>query len=1301
MISAVDVASPYKGLAPFEDSDLDALMFFGRERESDIVAMNILAARLTVLYGPTGVGKSSLLRAGVARRLRQLAPEGDVVVFSTWREDPVVSLTAAIAPDADAGSLLDAVTACGRDVCLVLDQFEEYFLYHGDARGPDSLVEQLPELVNSDARVNVLLGIREDALAKLDVFKARLPGLFGNYLRLDHLDRDAARDAILGPLARYAELTDEPWGAQPELVEAVLDEVAAGKIDLGRTGRALVESHGRRPRVEAPFLQLVMQRLWEVERLAGSTTLTLSSLRELGGAAHIVEDHLENALGSLTPTQQDTAAAIFEHLVTPSGSKIAHRLSDLATYASLDTHSLEPIVGALEHERIIRALRDGTNGDGHYEIYHDVLAGAVLQWRERHEAQRDLELERARARDRHRRTLAALAVVGAALAVMTGLAIYAFSQRSEARQQAEIAHQKQADATRQRLAAVAALEQANKERAKATKAENRATREAAKATANAAAAVRNQRQAETNAKRADESALAAAESEQRARASATKALAEKRNAERQKTRANHNFVTAQTQRRRAVRSAHAALAAAREAQEAKSDAQATAYVAQADAYLDRDPQQSLGYALNASKLEKSPRVEGALISSLLAIHLHALLPGGGGALSAATYSDDGALIGIAAKNGVTIIRGRDYRRLHVLRNANATTLAFSQDRTLVASGARDGVVRVWDVNTGALVKTLTTGGQIAAVSFSPDGQALLAASTDKTVRLWQVGSYVERRFAHPAPLRGAFFSSDGNYVVTFTAEAVARVFRVATGDLAATLPQQGEVTAAAYSPTGDTVTTAGRRNAYVWDTKTWERRHLLTGHTTAIRAVSYSADGKRVATAGGDEGIGRVWSVETGAPIYTLTGTFSELLTIAVGPDSIATAGTDGAVRIWRDPIGALAVVLAGHHDSVTSVSYGPGGLVLTGSDDGAARVWDTGGEEQLTLIDRHAAGVTSVEANQNGTLIVSGGGDGVARVWRQGRDVVVLAHGGKVVRASLDRAATRVLTWGDDGTAKLWRVDGTRLGEFRHGAPVNAAVLSVDGRFVMTGGEDGVVRLWTVAGAPVAKMQQGSKVTAAAFSPDGTLAATAGEDGTARIWEGRTGKPGRALIGHTDVVTALAFSPNGKLLATASADDTARIWNLADGSARRLDANDQGLTSVVFSPNGKLLLTAGRKGDAHTWDVASGQSVKVFRRHVAVVSDARFSADGRWVVTAGPTAAGLWKTRDGSLLFFLRGHTQALRTALFSGDGRWIVTGGAVDGTVQRYRCRLCGTQAELVRMAKARLAALDRAHKAASGRY
>ena len=275
MTATAQAFAPYRGLAPFGESELDALLFFGRERETEIATANLIGARLTVLYGPSGVGKSSLLRAGVARRVRELGrsvargPDTACVVFSSWAERPLEALGNAIAAEvapvvsptapeppegATLADLAEHWTALlDGDLCLVLDQLEEYFVYHGDERGPNSLLAQLPELVSRPGlRANVLLSLRDDELARLDVLQAGLPNVFANALRLDRLTRDAARAAILGPLERWNERAgpDERVDVELELVEDVLDQSS-----VSGTGG-----------VEAPYLQLVMERVWDEER---------------------------------------------------------------------------------------------------------------------------------------------------------------------------------------------------------------------------------------------------------------------------------------------------------------------------------------------------------------------------------------------------------------------------------------------------------------------------------------------------------------------------------------------------------------------------------------------------------------------------------------------------------------------------------------------------------------------------------------------------------------------------------------------------------------------------------------------------------------------------------------------------------------------------------------------------------------------------------------------------------------------------------------------------------------------------
>ena len=317
--------------------------------ETEIVAANLLASRLTLLYGPSGVGKTSLLRAGVARsapgrgRTRRRPwpstapgpptpwprgggagrrPPRTAVPRPTRRGPPT-----APPPGPPSSAARSASSSTSSKSCSCTTP---------TSTGRAELADQLPELVQrATTRVNVLL-LREDALAQLDAFKRRIPGLFANSLRLDHLDREAARAAVLGPLERYNVLAARPMhvAIEPELVEAVLDEVAAGRIEPGAAGSRRGHERCASRRVETPYLQLVLQRVWEVERERGSHRFASRPSVTWAGPKRIVEHHLERAPAAWTPSQQDAAATAFGHLVTPSGTKIAHGRSDSAMYAS-------------------------------------------------------------------------------------------------------------------------------------------------------------------------------------------------------------------------------------------------------------------------------------------------------------------------------------------------------------------------------------------------------------------------------------------------------------------------------------------------------------------------------------------------------------------------------------------------------------------------------------------------------------------------------------------------------------------------------------------------------------------------------------------------------------------------------------------------------------------------------------------------------------------------------------------------------------------------------------------------------
>ncbi len=450
--------SPYFGLDYYEEKY--GAWFFGRETEGNKIITNLGAARLTLLHAESGVGKSSLLRAGVAWRMQRFADEnlarhGNArsvpIVFSSWKDDPVVELASAIRtaigpylagappPDLSSGGL-DAIietasSAVDASLLIMLDQFEEYFLYRSREPTPERFADEFARCINQpDLRASFLIAIREDAYAGLgDLFKGRIPNVYSNYLHVDYLDRASAEQAIRAPLDIYNSqpTISQPMHIQDELVEAVLDQVRAydGRAD-GAASRAAANGDG--DRVATPLLQLVMETIWEREREQRSHELRLSTLQELRGVNMIVDAHLGKALGALTTGERQTAIDMFDHLVTPSGGKIAESVPDLAQRTGHSESQIGAVLEKLDHERIVRPVPAPPGQDPvryrRYEIFHDVLAPTI---------NRAIAAREERRRVRRVRRLAAVVAGLIMICAVVGVLYYGLTSADAAKKTAQ------------------------------------------------------------------------------------------------------------------------------------------------------------------------------------------------------------------------------------------------------------------------------------------------------------------------------------------------------------------------------------------------------------------------------------------------------------------------------------------------------------------------------------------------------------------------------------------------------------------------------------------------------------------------------------------------------------------------------------------------------------------------------------------------------------------------------------------------------------------------------------------------
>lgn len=1175
------IENPYKGLQPFEESD--AADFYGRTALTEQIIARLAAkeqfGRFLAVVGPSGSGKSSVVKAGIIASLRRGALPGSerwLIAEMTPKAQPLDELRTALLSIAnrhdphileqlaqDESGLLGVIrTLFSEDdeLVLVIDQFEELFTLPDDINAVKHFLNLIRVAVTRpDSRLRVIITLRADFYDRPLMYPDFCDLVSQRTEIVSPLASTELRSAIVAPLDRLG----IRWDA--ELVSTIIDEVKDQPGTL-------------------PLLQYALTELFE--RREGEA-ITTGAYKAIGGILGALARRADEVYESLTSAQQETARQLFLRLVRlGEGTEDTRRQALHSELISLDQDTMHDVLTIFGQSRLLTFNHASTTREPTVEVAHEAL---IREWHRLRawldDSRDDLRLQRQIAAAAREWRLsghdASFLVSGSRLdqlrewAEATDLAL---SQEEKGFYQASIAErdrQVQQEADRQA-----------REKAWERQARRNLQFVAVVSTIGVIIALALAALALTQTQRARR---ASRDSEQSARISSEIALL--------------------------------------------SNAQLALY-----RYGDTDL--ALALALEAYTMGHLPDQEHRVLTeTMYAPGTRLVFTGHEGRAYRFDLSADGTRVLSGGADATVRLwdvgAGAELQRFDS-HTDEVNEVVFSPDERLAASASRDKTIRVWDVQTGDTLQVFEGEADFLAVEFHPHASIIAAGAEDHTIRLWDLESgallsilgpddpETEVIEGHASWVWGVTFSPDGRYLVSSDEGGRLLQWDIDTGEIFREYPFARRAYDTIISPDGKILIGATFENDVpVWDFESGEHVLTLQGHTAAVFSVALSPDGKTVLTASQDNSI-RLWNLETGAELHRFLGHSDWVFDVAFLPNGtqFVSSAYDGTLRLWDIQTDQMLRQLAGHEETIYQVVFNADGTrLLSTSRDRTARLWDveTGttirvfgpDDPQTEVIEGHNDIVISAAFSPDGKTILTGDLSSVLILW----DVET----GEVLRVfETDDPDTETVEGhavSDDPliSLSLWYV-----------------TYAPDGKTAFSAAFDKTIIHWD--------LESGAVLQRFAGHTDGVLGVTLFSDGqrflshswdkTIVLWDVRSGEVIRRYVGHTNWIWSVALSPDEKTFISTSADNTMIMWDVATGRAiRHFLGHEDAVLSADFSPDGQLVVSSGRDKRVTLWNVQTGEWLRHFGGHANWVRSVNYSpADGIFATGDNDGMIFLWR---------------------------------------------------------------------------